>query len=82
MSPGFSSDPEYSEIALTKMTAVLGPTRAQSLLREICETNGITLATADELFEFGEALSRVGGFEGAVGALLTVRAIMRGARGR
>lgn len=70
---------EFARIALEKMSAVLGAGRARSLLAEICERHRIAMRTADDLFRFGTELSKMGGFEAAVGALLTVRAVMRGA---
>lgn len=77
-----SGDPvhgEFHALALTKMTRVLGAERAQSLMTEIVSTLGIRLETADDLLTFANELARLGGFEGAVGAMLSVRALMSGA---
>lgn len=73
---------EFYQLALGKMAKVLGEARARELLTRLCEEANLTLATADELFQLAAALSKLGGFEGAVGALLSVQAVMRGARGR
>jgi len=78
MSPA-SADGEYAALALEKMGAVLGPARARELYTQLCERHRLTLKTADDLYRFGAALAQLGGFEGAVGALLTVRAVMNGA---
>jgi hypothetical protein len=40
------------------------------------------IESADELHAFGEQLVKRGGIESAVGALLGVAAVMRGASGR
>ncbi len=72
---------EFHQLALGKMTAVLGAERARRLMDDIlAEMNG-RLRSAEDLFAFGTRLTRVGGFEGAVGAMLCVRAVMAGARG-
>lgn len=76
--PGLS---DVRQLALQKMSAVLGEGRARSLLDEICRSENVPLATADDLFRFAAGLSKLGGFEGAVGALLSVRAVMLGAKG-
>lgn len=73
---------ELRQLALTKMAHVLGEGRARELLASICEKEHLTLATADELFQFAGELSKLGGFEGVLGALLCVRAIMHGAKVR
>ncbi len=70
---------DFHAIALTRMTRVLGADRARSLMTEIVSTLGIRLETADELFAFANELAKLGGFEGAVGAMLSVRALMSGA---
>lgn len=70
---------EIRRLALTKMSAVLGPERAERLLRSISAELGITLLTPQDLYRFSEALGRYGGFEAAVGAMLGVSAVIRGA---
>lgn len=71
----------FHELALGKMTAVLGAERARRLMEDTLSTMNIRLRSADDLFAFATHLSRVGGFEGAVGAMLCVRAVMSGASG-
>lgn len=74
-----ASTSEYHALALTKMTRILGAERARQLMSELLERLGITLETADDLLQFSNELSKLGGFEGAVGAMLSVRALMNGA---
>ena len=70
---------EIYQLALEKMSAVLGRVRAGQLLRRILDDRRLKLQTPQDLFEFSEALSAMGGFEGAVGAMLGVTAVLRGA---
>ncbi len=70
---------ELHELALEKMTRILGRERAHRLMSTILASLEIELRTADELLRFAQELSKLGGFEGAVGAMLSVRAVMRGA---
>lgn len=80
MAEGDSTTPsEYHALALAKMSRILGPERAQQLVFELLGRLRLTLATADELLMFSTELSKLGGFEGAVGAMLSVRALMSGA---
>lgn len=75
-------DCKLRQLALTTMAHIPGEGRAYELLASVCEKEHLTLATADELFRFANELSKLGGFEGVLGALLSVRAIMRGAKVR
>ncbi|MCA1664669.1 MAG: hypothetical protein LC659_10435 [Myxococcales bacterium] len=70
---------DLRRLALDKMSAVLGPVRARQLLESIVADLRIELRTPDDLFRFSDALSKMGGFEGAVGAMLGVAAVIRGA---
>lgn len=70
---------ELHELALRKAAAVLGPDRASRLIaRILCELE-IQLESARDLLVLSEAMTKLGGFEGAVGAMLGVVAVMRGA---
>ena len=75
--PDSASD--IQTLALKKMAAVLGPERAALLMGRILSERRIELRTPQDLLTFSEALSLQGGFEGAVGAMLGVAAVMRGA---
>lgn len=70
---------ELEQIALKKMTPVLGAAAARGLMTRVLAEQRIALATPQDLYAFGQALSRLDGFEGAVGALVCVAAVMRGA---
>lgn len=70
---------ELRRLALDKMSAVLGPERAQHLLQRFTSDLGVELRTPQELYAFSQRLSQLGGFEGAVGAMLGVAAVIRGA---
>jgi hypothetical protein len=63
------------------MTKILGERRAAQLIRRLLEEERLALATAEDLYAFGAALSKKGGIESAVGALLSTRAVMLGASG-
>ena len=69
------------DVALQKMVAVLGRERAERLLAQILAEHDLVLHTADDLYTFAMRLQAFGGFEGAVGAMLGVTAVMRGASG-
>lgn len=70
---------ELYELALKKVSAVLGPGRARRLIDTLRSQLGIELSTPQELYLLSEAMLGLGGFEAAVGAMLGVIAIMRGA---
>ncbi len=72
---------KFHELALTKMTRILGEQRARRLMNQILASLGVELRDADELLQFASELSKLGGFEGAVGAMLSVQAVMHGAAG-
>ncbi len=76
---GLDETSEIHRLAFTKMSAVLGPERARQLVRTILDEMKSPLTTAQDLFDFSERLARFGGFESAVGAMLGVAAVMRGA---
>ncbi len=73
------STSEVHRFALGKMTKVLGPERARVLLERLSKELGTTLDTPQDLLRFSDAMARMGGFEAAVGAMLGVAAVLRGA---
>ncbi len=77
--PNVDSSSEMHRIALEKMAAVLGRVRASQLSSRILDELHMELRTPQDLLEFSEALAAMGGFEGAVGAMLGVTAVLRGA---
>ncbi len=71
------------EVAVGKLTRVLGTVAGQRVFEETLNSLHLaTLATPDDLFAFGVALTRRKGFESAVGGLITVAAVLRGAAGQ
>ena len=61
------------------MSNVLGPERARLLLERLLGELGIALETPQELLLLSERMAQMGGFEAAVGAMLGVAAVLRGA---
>lgn len=72
--------PDLRSVALLKMARVLGEERAEKLMNELLAAHGLELNTPNDLARLAEAMSRLPGFEGAVGAMLGVEAVLRGAR--
>ncbi len=75
-----ASSQDFAQLAYDKLSAVIGPDKARVIQNQILSELGIELKTAQDLHRFSQSLTRLGGFEGAVGAMLGVTAIMRGAR--
>jgi hypothetical protein len=74
--------PTHAEFALEKLTRVLGRERALRIYRDTLAGAGLAdIRTADDLHAFGQHLSTCGGFEAAVGGMLSVAALLRGATG-
>ena len=71
---------ELHGLALEKMSRVLGAQKAQQLMDRILAQLGLEILTAQDLYVFANHLSQLGGFESAVGSMLGVTAILRGAR--
>jgi hypothetical protein len=72
---------DFHAYAEAKLRVVLGEAKAASALTTTLESLGIRrIQSADDLHRFGRALVAAGGFAGAVGGLLTVHAVMHGAR--
>jgi hypothetical protein len=74
--------PTHADFALEKLTRVLGHDRARRVYADTLTSAGLAdVRTADDLHAFGQQLSKQGGFEAAVGGLISVAAILRGATG-
>lgn len=70
------------EVALQKLTRVFGEQRGRTLLDEALTQAGLKqVNSADDLMKVARALETRGGLERAVGAMLSVQAVMMGARG-
>lgn len=68
---------ELYELAMQKVATVLGSERARTLVDRLLQELGIELYTPRDLLALAEAMTQLGGFEGAVGAMLGVAAVMR-----
>jgi hypothetical protein len=70
-------------LALEKVGRILGPARAQALLASFLGEwpRRERLKTPEDLYAFGRRLAQMQGMEQAVGALLTMQAVMLGAPG-
>ncbi|MBA2321107.1 MAG: hypothetical protein H0V89_08125 [Deltaproteobacteria bacterium] len=71
---------QYHALAHGKMAAVLGEHRARDLVVALTTKHSLALETPDDLARFATELSKLGGFEGAVGAMLGLQATMLGGR--
>jgi len=75
--------PTLEALARTKLSRVLGPEPGARVFAEVLAAARLSrIATPDDLYAFSEALSGRGGFEAAVGAMLGVTAVLRGASAR
>ena len=79
MTVATAASTELHQFTLAKMTRVLGPDRAGQVLARLLEELALELRTPQDLSRLAEAMTRLGGFEGAVGAMLGVAAVLRGA---
>lgn len=71
---------ELQQLALQKMSAVLGHDHARTLMQRTMRALALErIRTPQELMRFSEALQEHGGFVAAVGAMLGVAAVLRGA---
>ena len=72
--------PNLSQFALDKLTRVLGAGQAKHVFAQgLAAARLSDIRTPNDLSLFGEQLAKRGGFEAAVGRLLTVAAVIRGA---
>ncbi|MDO9020975.1 MAG: hypothetical protein Q8S73_13495 [Deltaproteobacteria bacterium] len=75
--------PALRAFALEKLTRVLGAEKGRRVFADVLsEAKLPDVSTPDDLYVFSECLSRRGGFEAAVGGLLGVAAVLRGATAR
>lgn len=73
------TDEDLQRFALAKMANVLGPERAHQMLARLLSELQMELRTPQDLLRLSERMTTMGGFEGAVGAMLGVAAVLRGA---
>lgn len=82
MTPATQTRSELTKLARDKLARVLGEASGQRVFDETLRSMSVEdLHTPDDLYAFGERLTSRGGFEAAVGRLLGVAAVMRGAKG-
>lgn len=82
MSTQGTPNEELAAIARGKLARVLGEAQGHRVFDETLAHMGIDgFRTADQLYAFGERLVLRGGIEAAVGRLVCVAAVVRGAAG-
>lgn len=75
--------PELHDIVEAKLVKVFGPDRGQVLLRRLLAEAGIAEVVSEaDLLRVAELLQTRPGFEGTVGAMLAVMAVVRRSRPR
>lgn len=73
-------EPSFTDLALEKLTTVLGPDRGRTVFDEsLAETRMAEILSAQDLLTLADAIQRRGGVEGAVGSILGFQALLRGA---
>ena len=81
MNPDSTTDQDLDEVALEKLRRVLGQEPGDRLFAEVLtEMQLDRLQTPQQLYAFGEIIARRPGFEAAVGRLIAIAAVVRGAR--
>jgi hypothetical protein len=80
--PEVSPTPEsLHELALSKVEKLVGESKARAVCDAALARASLTrIETADQLLRFADALHDQGGFLGAMGGVLRVKAILLGAR--
>lgn len=72
---------EWNDLARAKLDKVLGPAEGESLWDDAMQTLGQTsLDSADDLYRFGTEVNLRGGIHAALGSMLCLTAVLRGAR--
>jgi hypothetical protein len=72
----------WDKVARDKLCSVLGREQGEAVMAQVLKQIGLTsLATPDELHRFAQHVARLDGFIAAVGALLSLHAVMHGASG-
>lgn len=78
-----ASEGALSELARAKLVKVLGPERGRRVYEDTLRALSLeAIDSPDRLYAFSEHLVTRGGIEAAVGALLGVAAVIRGADGK
>lgn len=75
-----NTDENWNELAHSKMVRILGNVEADQLMVRTLSRMGVdALTSADDLHRFAKELTESGGIAGAVGAMLSLTAVLRGA---
>lgn len=77
--PDPSAPNDIELLALQKMERVLGAERARHLLARMVAEHQLVLREPNDLLKLAAALRALGGIEAAVGAMVGVAAVLRGA---
>jgi hypothetical protein len=73
---------DWNGVALARLVKVLGPEAGRGAMdAALRELQLPSLRSADDLYRLSRVLARAGGFASAVGGLLSLHAVMHGARG-
>jgi hypothetical protein len=76
-------DENLEQLAMERLVRVLGAPAARRTYEAALSEAGVEkLSTPDDLYAFAAVLSKRPGFEGAIGGLLCVAAVLRGATRR
>lgn len=77
-----SNATSWDKVAREKLCSVLGREHGEAVMAQVMKQLGLTtLATPDDLYRFAQHVAQLDGFTAAVGALLSLHAIMHGASG-
>lgn len=75
------TESRWNDVALTKLSNVIGKANAEEVYAETLQALALeSLHSADDLLRFAQHVREREGFVGAVGALLSVHAVMHGAK--
>jgi hypothetical protein len=71
---------DWNGLALEKLSKVLGESKARETMESALQKTGLpTLRSADDLYHFAQELTAMPGFARAIGGMLSLQAVMRGA---
>lgn len=72
---------DWNAVAVEKLTRILGAETGRSTMTRALQLSGLqSLQSADDLYRFAQELTAMSGFARAVGGMLSLEAILRGAR--
>jgi len=72
---------DWNGLALEKLSKVLGDAKARETMESALQKSGLpALRSADDLYRFAQELTAMPGFARAIGGMLSLQAVMRGAQ--